>query len=218
MNAGETTPEEIGVREFARRVEVSASAVSQAVKAGRIKTNENGKLDWPAVLEDWENNRVRGGSGVSADDYYLHRAETELWRAKTLELEYEVKAGSLIPREDAERDTFRLGRILRDNVFAVPARVAPIVAAESDERTCYNLLIGEQRAALESVLSIPEDRETYLNALFTPADCIEYLSNNPKAAAEVLAGLTAAQAQRPRRKVAKKKAAKKKAARKSRRA
>lgn len=75
----------------------------------------------------------------------------EEFRAKLVELEYEERVGTLVRKDDVEKEQFRIGRLVRDAVLNVPARLAGILAAETDQRKVHDLLEKELRQALEAL-------------------------------------------------------------------
>ena len=79
------------------------------------------------------------------------QAKKEEFRAKLVELEYEERVGTLVRKEDVEKESFRIGRLVRDAVLNVPSRLAGILAAESDQRKVHDLLETELRQALEAL-------------------------------------------------------------------
>lgn len=86
------------------------------------------------------------------------QAKKEAFRAKLVELEYEERIGTLVRKEEVERESFRVGRLVRDGVLNVPARLAGILAAESDQRKVHDLLEKELRQALEA-LALDDDEK-----------------------------------------------------------
>ncbi|MCS6285200.1 MAG: hypothetical protein H8K08_07205 [Nitrospira sp.] len=92
---------------------------------------------------------------VAADPALKSFAEAQArerhFKAKLAELEYEERVGKLMEKEKIEEEWFRLGRLVRDAVLNVPARVAGILAAESDQQKVHELLESELRQALEAL-------------------------------------------------------------------
>ncbi|HMU54836.1 MAG TPA: hypothetical protein PKA61_07510 [Nitrospira sp.] len=75
----------------------------------------------------------------------------EEFRAKLVELEYEERVGTLVRKDEVEKEMFQIGRLVRDAVLNVPSRLAGIIAAESDQRKVHDLLERELRQALEAL-------------------------------------------------------------------
>jgi hypothetical protein len=97
----------------------------------------------------------RGGSGmlsqpeVSNDPvsaYLRARAVSEMFKAKTAQLEYEERAGKLIQATKAGEYAAHWSVIVGDALSAYPDRVAPLVAAAKSEAEIHRILAGETNA------------------------------------------------------------------------
>lgn len=97
------------------------------------------------------------GSPIDPVLAYSQRKKEE-FRAKLVELEYEERVGTLVKKSEVEKEGFRVARLIRDGVLNVPARLAGILAAESDQHKVHDLLEKELRQALE-VLARDDDDE-----------------------------------------------------------
>lgn len=95
-----------------------------------------------------------------SDDPALAQSQRkkEEFRAKLVELEYEERVGTLVRKEEVEKEMFRIGRLVRDAVMNVPSRLAGILAAESDQRKVHDQLETELRQALEA-LAVDDEPE-----------------------------------------------------------
>lgn len=91
--------------EFARRKGVTQSAISQAVKADRIRLNDDGLIEVEAADEFYSQGRVNG---------QLAKAKTvrETYLAKKAKLDYEKSVGLLLDAEDVKRAMETLGEML----------------------------------------------------------------------------------------------------------
>ena len=79
------------------------------------------------------------------------QAKKEEFRAKLVELEYEERVRTLVQESKVTEEAFRVGRLVRDAMLNVPARLAGILAAESNQRKVHDLLEKEIRQALEAL-------------------------------------------------------------------
>jgi hypothetical protein len=106
----------------------------------------------------------RGGSGmpsppeVSSDPvtaYLRARAVTETYKARTAQLEYEERAGKLIPATQAGEHASSFSNIARDQVSAWADRLTPVLmpffAPGADEAVIHRLLMREGDAALRKI-------------------------------------------------------------------
>ncbi len=89
----------------------------------------------------------------SGGDYWASRARRERAEAELAELKLAEQQGVLI-RADAVRAAHakRLAG-LREALLQVPARLAPVLAAENDQARCHDTLQREIHAVLASVVA-----------------------------------------------------------------
>lgn len=155
--------------EYARRRGVRPSAVTRAVKAGRI-TLIDGRLD-PAVADvQWQaNSRVRAGSRPAGNapagppvaaapgtDYFTSRARREAAEADLAELRRSEQRGELV-RVAAVRSALAAKCIAyREAFMNMAARVAPIIAAETSQAAVQALLDAEIRAAMQPLFDVAD--------------------------------------------------------------
>lgn len=79
------------------------------------------------------------------------RTKTEVEKGKLLELKAKVEAGRFVDADEVKVAAFNKARVVRDALVNLASRLAPLVAAESDERTCFDLIDREVRQALEEL-------------------------------------------------------------------
>ena len=77
------------------------------------------------------------------------RIKSEAERAKLLEIKAKVEAGKYVDADEVRVAAFNKGRTVRDNLLNIPGRLAAVVAAETDERKCFELIDSEIKAALK---------------------------------------------------------------------
>lgn len=155
----------ISQADYAKRRGCSQVAVHKAVKAGRITLIE-GKID-PAVADvQWQANtraRVsvtpppaapaapRPDGDEEPGSYWASRARREEAEAATAELKLAELQGLLV-----RADTIRAAHAkrlagLRESLLQIPARLAAVLAAETDQAKCHDALQRELHAVLASV-------------------------------------------------------------------
>ena len=91
-------------------------------------------------------------SGTSSNaTYHQAKAASELYRAKLSQLEYEQRIGKMVRTDDVR--TALASRItqVRDSILQVPARLAPVIAAESSPARVRDLMEEELRRTLEQI-------------------------------------------------------------------
>ena len=79
------------------------------------------------------------------------RTKSEVEKGKLLELKAKVEAGKFVDVDEVNAAAFNKARVVRDALLNIAARLAPLVAAESDERACFDLIDREIRQALEEL-------------------------------------------------------------------
>lgn len=162
------------IRAYARHRGVTHGAVQKAIRANRISLESDGKVDFAAADSAWADNTdltkprnsVTGkpkralpaapGSGTgpragSALDGA--RAYREHYTARLERLEYEERAGSLVPRADVDIELTAQARTARDLVMGladrVDAELARITGLPRGE--CRDVVLKEARTICETI-------------------------------------------------------------------
>lgn len=78
----------------------------------------------------------------------LSRERKEHYNAEIARLQALKEREELVPTADVKRMASTLGRQIRDNILAIPNRVAPLLAASRDSADVHRLLDEELRTAL----------------------------------------------------------------------
>lgn len=79
------------------------------------------------------------------------RAIREAYAARILKLEYEEKSGKLVDKAELKLKLAKLHMAVRDALRTIPDRVAPILAAETDQAKIHAMLLKEIGQALEGL-------------------------------------------------------------------
>ncbi len=172
--------EEISIREFARRIEVSFTTAWKAVKRGRISSSGEGrqtKIPWPLAKREFElkrdNSKIRekdfrrlgvnpkkpgykhGKNGkvsaIEKIDLWEERARKEKWLARLRELDYLERSAELVSAKAVEDAAFEAARRLRDDILNIPDRIASLIAAEDRPVKCHQILKTELELALKKL-------------------------------------------------------------------
>ena len=163
----------ISLRAYARLRGCSLTAVQKAIAAKRITPLPDGKIDPDRANQEWERNTLASQpipkasprttdrlppvneSGAVAGDpvsaYLRARAVKESFAARTAQLEYEERAGKLIPAVRASEYAATFSSIVKDGLMAMPDRVSPMLAAVDDEKAIHRMLAAEVAAVLRKV-------------------------------------------------------------------
>ena len=158
--------------EYARHRGCSKVAVGKAVKAARISL-VNGKID-PAVADiQWErNSRARASAQTSAqlpldatpanveptkaDDYMHNRNRREAAEAERAELSLAEDKGQLIRVDAVKAAVAGVFSATRDALLQLPARLGPLLAAESSASVAQTMLHTEIHQALQQLAAAAE--------------------------------------------------------------
>lgn len=163
----------ISRRAYARLRGCSLTAVQKAIASKRITTLPDGTIDPERANQEWEKNTFAGQtihkpsaaaadrippvhespapSGDPVSAYLRARAVKESFAARTAQLEYEERAGKLIPAIRAAEYAATFSAIVKDGLMAMPDRLSPMLAAVDDEKTIHRMLVAEVSAALRKV-------------------------------------------------------------------
>ncbi len=157
----------VSPREFASFLGVNRKAVNDAIAAHRLEksvsTEVNGyhNIDVPKAVFEWfgnadpskdHDNKLKD-LGVNNDDNVPSFSESkrlkEHYLSKITQLEYEEKAGNLVPRNALENELFQIARTLRDRFLLLAETLSPrLVGLESSE------LRIQMRSEIEKVLDL----------------------------------------------------------------
>ncbi len=152
--------------EYARRRGCTEGAVRRAVRDGRIALIDN-KVDPVAADAQWaRNTRPRAGSQPAeaaaptaperdgddgAGDYWKSKARREKAEAELAELKLAEQQGQLVRAEAVRAAHAKRLAGLREALLQVPARLAAVLAAETDQAKCHDAMQRELHAVLASV-------------------------------------------------------------------
>ncbi len=166
----ESSVELLSGRAYAKRRGVSHTAVQKAIRTGRI-TTVAGRID-PAIADrEWAENTdpstsqnsvsgrpkgrrrkgepstpadVDGGNGrATGTGYGRARAAREAALAGIAKLQLDEKTGKLVDADEVKLAFFNATRKARDELFAIPARMAPVLAALDDAADIEAILFDE---------------------------------------------------------------------------
>jgi hypothetical protein len=85
------------------------------------------------------------------------RAIREAYAARLTRLEFDQRSGRLVDKAELKMKLAKLHMAVRDSLRTIPDRVAPIVAAETDQAKIHAMLLKEIGQALEGLGSAISD-------------------------------------------------------------
>lgn len=157
--------------QYARMRGCTEGAVRRAARDGRILLVE-GKVDPVAADAQWQRNtRPRHGSrpateeqrpadspapreSDSSGDYWTHKARREAAEAELAELKLAEQRGDLVRAADIRAAHGKRLAGLREALLQIPARLAAVLAAETEQARCHDALQAEINAVLSSVSEV----------------------------------------------------------------
>lgn len=145
-------------REYAAHRGVAVSAVQKAVETGRI-TLMDGKIDPEKADKEWAENTNPIYNSPRTDDsssnpYQKSKIMKTTYDAMLKKLEYEERAGKLIPRAQVESDAFAAARTARDHLLMIPKRVAPRIIGLKNISDIEYILSQEITSSLTSLCNL----------------------------------------------------------------
>lgn len=159
---------------YAKLRGISKAAVSLAISEGKlpksaVKKGRGYEIDVDLADREWRENTnpVMGapthanpkGHSVDQDEnkpvgtetLAASKAKREAFMAELARLEYELKAGQLVPIEDVKKEAFKMARVVRDGILNIPDRLAAELAAETNQFRVHTRLTEELRKVLEEL-------------------------------------------------------------------
>lgn len=98
-----------------------------------------------------EKQRVAEKAGMQGIDLAKARLFNEQYKAALKKLEYEQKSGKLINVDEVEARGFEAGRMIKEQCLSIADRCSPLVAVESDQFKCKQILVKEISRILEGL-------------------------------------------------------------------
>lgn len=163
----------VKVAEYAQIRNVTRQAVYAALKSGKLAgaRNGDGLIDVEIADRLWsENTDPRKGGDVSkgkrrdvdtsqlVDRPTLAQSKTleAEYKAKLAQIEYEEKSGKLVDAEAVKKQAFKVARLTRDAMLAIPDRLSAELAGITDPFVIHEKMMAEIRGAIGEVAKISE--------------------------------------------------------------
>lgn len=139
-----STPQQgVSEAEFARQIGVSQPAINMAKKKGKLVLFPDGSIDPEASIERYygetdleQSERGRALAGPRANHAMQYLRAKTINQAISAQVAREKLArmrGEVVDRRQAQQIVFSLAREERNALLALPARIAPLIAAELGE-------------------------------------------------------------------------------------
>jgi phage terminase Nu1 subunit (DNA packaging protein) len=126
----------------------SLQRINKLVKDGRLPIGTDGLIDYDQAVSLIKEIKATASPGQQIN---IHKAKKEKFLAELREMEVKEKRGQLVDINIVKQTFFSKARIIRDQMLNIPSRIAPILAAESDQFIVENLLKTEISKVLEEL-------------------------------------------------------------------
>jgi len=145
--------------EYARHRGKSRQYISRLAKAG-VLVMRGGKVDAAAsdaVLDDRPEPVSERVAAAPADStptgttFAQAKTADMVFKAKLRKIEYDVRIGKLVEAELVKQRWSAIYRLIVDRILAWPNRLAPEVAALTDERQVREVILREARALVNEL-------------------------------------------------------------------
>ena len=148
----------VNASQFAKALKVTKQRVDKGIKDGLLANSitiiNKGKIksyeiDLEAGLKEWASKidpakqrdsdkqmetKNLGDAGGTASNYQRAKAVGETYKAKLAQLEYEEKAGKLVPVAQVKAEAFKIARNVRDSLMGLPERISAELASMTEPR------------------------------------------------------------------------------------
>lgn len=152
----------ISQADFAKAIKVSRARVGQAIKTGVLSQSlvkaksksgaDKIKINLELGLKEWANNidqskqrdnskqletaqmQQTGKSEVGQSNYQKAKGVKEFYQAKIAEIDYQERAGKLVPVNKIKAEAFKMARNLRDTLMAIPEKTSAELVHMNDAR------------------------------------------------------------------------------------
>lgn len=164
--------------DLAETLGVSVQAVGKFCALGRVTFSfKNGKRWFPdlqAAAREYLDSRDSGRGQRRANEvmsapapeteeekiesYQKSAARLQHYKAALTEIEYQIQTGTLVKKDEVDREVFKFHRTIRDQFLNVPDRLAAVLAAETERTKIHAIMTKEIRRVLTALAEEDEDK------------------------------------------------------------
>jgi len=113
-----------------RMIDPESADIAWLANVSSHKPNEQYKIDDAGTGPKAEISI--GQQKTNVPNIHIEEAYFKAYRTRLARLEYEIKSGKLIERDNVYRQTFTAIRIIRDAMLNIPQKISPELASEVD--------------------------------------------------------------------------------------
>lgn len=151
----EDSTEYVNGAEFARRVGVDRSRVTQVINQGKliksvVRRGSQLKIAWPAGRDEWENNiqaehrdPFENEKELKSEEqrkFQIARTIQAEYAAKTAIMDFEVKAGNLMTVESVRIEALKTSKRVRDSLLNLPLKISPRLVGLKDPKDIEEII------------------------------------------------------------------------------
>lgn len=125
-----------------------ADAIRASMAPDRLEQGENAKRSKAAERAAPELGVIDGGKAGSEPTIYRARTAKAVHDARMAEINVKKALGTVVDRDTVKAEAHAAARVLVQRLLAIPARVAPVVAVEIDDRKCRAVIEQEIRQTI----------------------------------------------------------------------
>lgn len=163
--------------DLAKMLGISVQAVGKFCAQGRISFSlKNGKRWFPDLQaaareylasRDVGRGQRRANEAASDSDSPIHpplppddekiesyqksAARLQHYKAALAEIEYQIQTGTLVRKDESDRQVFKFHRSIRDQLLNIPDRTAALLAAETEQAKVHAILTKEISRVLSAL-------------------------------------------------------------------
>lgn len=154
VRAGRISTHRIGSHDYILPEEADVSWAENTLQSNsRTREQQLGLNDGPtpASLSETSPEGDKTERPDQRGTFAKARAKSEVLKAQHLAVDLELKTGKLVRADEVATKAFADGRKIRNAIMAIPDRLAPIIAAETDVVKAHQLLTKELTETLRGV-------------------------------------------------------------------
>lgn len=147
----------IDVHALAKLLNLDIRRIQQLAAEGHVFKAERGRYHLARSINGYCKfmQKANGGSDQDPNSFSTQRTRLTRARADLIEMEREERSGMLIPADQVEEAWIKITSVIRARMLAMPAKLAPRMAAAKSSAEAREILDGEFTNALVEIAETP---------------------------------------------------------------
>lgn len=138
----------INKTECAELLGITKQRITQLVKSGKLVFGKDGKISAEDAKAQYNKTKERVTPNTVIDtpedeSLTYFKTQTEKFRSKIEEINFRIKSGELLEKEDVKQDAYAIGLKLKNSLLSIPERISSNLAVESNPAKIREVLINE---------------------------------------------------------------------------